>query len=165
MTISWPVLLTSPIQDEAELAEIRADHARVTVPARHEWVMARVAALLSQYYASDVPQGAVRMMAEDWAAELGEYPEWAITKAVRWWKSRENPSRKRRPLEGDISERARFEMGPVFVAESAMRRYSPQRDVDPQPSRPPVSDAQKAEADRLVASFAKRAGMSREAAE
>jgi len=165
MTISWPVLLKSPIQDEAELAEIRADYDRVTVPARHEWIMARVAALLGQYYASDVPQGAVRMMAEDWAAELADYPEWAITKAVRWWKSRENLNRKRRPLEGDISERARFEMGPVFVAESAMRRFSPYRDVDPQPSRPPVSDAQKQEADRLVAIFARRAGMPRGEAE
>lgn len=111
-----------PIGTVDELDEIRQGISALTVEARPAWIMARVASLLSQYYAADVPQAAVAMMAEDWLDELREYPQWAITKAVRWWKSADNADRKKRPLEGDISARCKREMGIVDIARVSVRR-------------------------------------------
>jgi hypothetical protein len=85
--------------------------------------MARIAALLTPYYTGDVPHGVRILEAEDWAEALARYPEWAIIKACRWWKSENNPDRRKKPLEGDIAVRARFECGVLKVAESAMRRF------------------------------------------
>jgi len=129
--------------------------------------MARVAALLSQYYAADVPQAAVSMMAEDWLEELREYPEWAITKAVRWWKSEANADRKKRPLEGDIAARAKFEMQVVRFADRAVRRYwdgfrpmaeTPHEDSPPEPEM----TAEEREASRKrVADLVANAGFSK----
>lgn len=123
MTASWADLLQQPIRDEQQLTEIKEGLHAMTAPPRKEWMMARVASLLSQYYAADVPQPIVQMMAEDWAAELEKWPEWAIEKAVRWWKSADNPDRKRRPLEGDISERASVEAGLISVGRLAVKRF------------------------------------------
>lgn len=123
ITTSWPDLLKLPIQTDGERDEIvQAIHDLQTPPER-AWVMARVAALLSQYYAADVPQSIVKMMAEDWAEAIGDYPQWCITKAVRWWKSADNPERKRRPLEGDIEAICKREYGVVKIAQLALRRY------------------------------------------
>ena len=124
ITASWPDLLTRPIHDKAELMVVEQGINALTEAPRKPWVMARVAALLSQYYAADVPPAVVKIMAEDWAVELEQWPEWAIEKAVRWWKSADNPDRKRRPLEGDISARAAHEFGVVKVAKLAVRRFN-----------------------------------------
>ena len=61
------------------------------IPADRTWMLARVAALLSPYYEKDVPQGVRKMEAEDWAEALQDFPQWAITNAVRWWKGEHNP--------------------------------------------------------------------------
>lgn len=116
-------MLTSQIKTNEEYNEIVNALDPLSEPARPAWIMARVAALLSQYYAADVPAAAVAIMAEDWLEELRDYPQWAITNAVRWWKSSENPNRKKKPLEGDIAERCRLEMGVVRVAEKACRDF------------------------------------------
>jgi hypothetical protein len=118
--------------------EARAVIASISQPAEPVWMMARVAALLLPYYEKDTPQ-AVRMIeAEDWALELCEFPKWAIEKAVRWWKSKDNDNRRKRPLEGDISARARFEMGAVNAARIAVNGKL----VTPKPDTPePVSEA------------------------
>lgn len=79
--------------------------------------MARIAALLSPYFEKDTPQSVRKMEAEDWAACLSVYPQWAIEKAVRWWKSAENDKRRQRPLEGDIEARVKVEMSAVRAAE------------------------------------------------
>jgi hypothetical protein len=98
------------------------------------WMMARIAALLSPYYEKDTPQGVRVMEAQDWAAALKEYPQWAIERAVRWWKGADNPKRARRPLEGDIAARAKVEMQAVRAARIAMR--------DPVPAAQPVAPDQ-----------------------
>jgi hypothetical protein len=85
--------------------------------------MARVLALLLPYYAPDVPEGIRRIDAEDWRAALGGFPHWAIEKAVRWWKSDENPDRKRKPLDGDIVERVKFDMGVLTFGAMKVREY------------------------------------------
>lgn len=120
---SWPDLLWQPIQSQAEHDVIVAGIMAVSVPAKPNWILARVAALLTGYYAADVPAEIIRFEAEDWQEALREFPDWAITKAVRWWKGEENPDRRKRPIIGDIAIRARYEMGAVFVARQAVERF------------------------------------------
>lgn len=134
----------------------------LSVPADGTWLMARIAALLSPYYERDVPQGVREMEAEDWAEALAEFPEWAVTKAVRWWKSAENPNRKRRPLEGDIAARCKIEMDAVSAARIRLRLTAP---VEPEPREVPAEDmdARRAAAEEIIAGFTGRNRM--EAAE
>ena len=94
----------------------------LSTPASPEWIMARAASLLLPYYEKNIPQGVREIEAEDWADALAELPEWAIQKAAQWWKSADNPDRRKRPIEGDIVARARFEMQSVLAAQIRMRR-------------------------------------------
>lgn len=83
-------------------------------PAHSTWVMARVAALLEPYFDKGTPQAIKEIEAEDWAEALCDYPQWAIQRAVRWWKSGDNPKRRQRPVEGDIAARVKLEMDAVL---------------------------------------------------
>jgi hypothetical protein len=85
-------------------------------PANPTWVMARIAALLNPYFEKDTPQAVRKIEAEDWADALCGFPHWAIENAVRWWKSADNPDRRKRPLEGDIQSRITIEMDAVNAA-------------------------------------------------
>lgn len=116
----------------------------LTAPANTTWIMARVAALLNPYFEKETPQAVREIEAADWAAELCDYPQWAIERAVRWWKSADNPDRRKRPVEGDIAARCRAEMDPVFAARRALRFSKPITRIDHQPS-PPVSPEAAAE--------------------
>lgn len=88
----------------------------LSAPAQPAWTMARIAALLSPYYEKDMPQAVQMMEAQDWAEALAEYPQWVIERAVRWWKSADNPDRRKRPFEGDIAARCDVEMGGIRAA-------------------------------------------------
>jgi hypothetical protein len=117
----------------------------LSAPADPAWMMARIAALLSPYYEKDTPQGVRVMEAQDWAAELKGLPQWAIERAVRWWKGGDNPKRAKRPLEGDISARAKFEMQAVRAARIAMKSS------EPVPARPaPVTERATPEAREAI---------------
>ena len=65
----------------------------------------------------------MEVIAEDWCQELKDFPAWAIAKAVRWWTGRNNPERRKKPLAGDIAAQAQTELGPLFVAQSAIKRF------------------------------------------
>ena len=111
------------------------------------WLMARIAALLSPYYEKDVPQAVREMEAEDWAAALSEYPQWAVEKAVRWWKGAENPDRKRRPMEGDIAAKCHEYLDGVRAGQrilAAGESWPPERVSIPQRD-PPCSPEAAAE--------------------
>lgn len=123
MTASWPDLLRRPVADADEREEITQMLAALKRPASREWTLARIAALLSGYYAADVSPAVVRIEAEDWAYALRDFPAWAIQNAVRWWKGESNPNRRRKPLEGDIAEAARKEMAALVVADLAVKRF------------------------------------------
>lgn len=144
ITASWPDLLTSPIKSQNEYDQIKRNVIALSEPAPRNWTMARVASLLTSYYAADVGEGMVAMMAEDWAEAMKGYPQWAINKAVRWWKSADNPKRHIRPVEGDIQARIRVEMGILSVGKLACRRF---RDgvtpIKPDEKRVPI-DAKRA---------------------
>lgn len=159
----------SPIATDEQCDEVANALSVMQEEARPAWIMARVAALLSQYYAADVPPSVVSIMAEDWKEELAPYPQWAITNAVRWWKSEANAERKRRPLEGDISARAKHEMLLVRHADRAVRRYwdwdrnADQRareraEAEAEMPAPPMTAAEREESRKRVAEYVKGAG-------
>jgi hypothetical protein len=112
LTHSLPSLRSDP--DIRERAASVVD--RLSAPAQPAWTMARIAALLSPYYEKDLPQAVRIIEAQDWADALSGYPQWAIESAVRWWKSADNPDRRKRPLEGDIAERCEWEMRGIKAA-------------------------------------------------
>jgi hypothetical protein len=95
------------------------------------WISARVAALLSPYYEKDIPQAVRKMEAEDWEQALSGFPQWAIERAVRWWKSDANTDRRKRPLEGDIVARCRVEMDGVASASKVLEMK--QRGIEHKP--------------------------------
>lgn len=93
------------------------------------------------YFAGVIPQNFSKSIGADYDAELAEFPAWAIVKARRWWLSRENEYRHRKPLPGDLGERASLEMGLVRYAEHAVRafdRNGPPK--TPEPPRKPLTD-------------------------
>lgn len=124
---------------------IQNDIEHLTVPCNHAWLMARIASLLHPYYAGSAPQSSIEMMAEDWAIALGKHPKWAIDAAVRWWKSRANMDRKRKPLEGDIEARVFFEMGNISLAKYRLEMFRQgQRPQEPTPIEKRVTPEQRA---------------------
>lgn len=158
---SWPDLLWQPIPSRVDRDLVEAGIAALTVPAAKNWILARVAALLTAYYAADVPAQIVQFEAEDWADALAEFPDWAITKAVRFWKGEENPDRRKRPMVGDIAARARFEMGAVVVARRAVKWFDagnlhpmwPPQDPPRVPPTPEEMEHRRKVAAELLAGF------------
>lgn len=131
-----------PPENLPAMAEVEATVAALSEPAESTWLMARVAALLSPYFEKETPRAVREMEAEDWLEALGEYPQWAVEQAVRWWKSAANPDRRKRPLEGDIAARCEAEMRDFQAVPAILRRklsppvvYHPQ----PRPERPRVT--------------------------
>ncbi|MEO9648804.1 MAG: hypothetical protein ABJ360_22460 [Roseobacter sp.] len=169
MTDSWRGLLHSQIQTTGQAEEIRAAVAKLSTPATKQWIAGRAATLLSQYFTSSIPAEMMTAIAEDWHEELKSYPSWALQKAVRWWMSADNDKRRQKPIAGDISDRAKEEMGIVKVAEGALRRFDGKTNWPPASptfeNRQPRSAAQKAEADQITARFTARFGSMHERGE
>lgn len=94
-----------------------------------------VAKTLVHYFAGAIPQNFSKSIGADYDAELAEFPAWAIVRARRWWLSADNEYRHRKPLPGDLSARARLEVGVLRYAEGAVRRFD--RDGPPQAPEPP----------------------------
>lgn len=67
--------------------------ATVLAPADSDHLLGRVLTLLSHFPAKGLSPEVERMMALDWADDLGEYPAWVIDAAARSWRR----SRKWRP--------------------------------------------------------------------
>ena len=135
MTAWWPRSLTSQVATRTDRDQIEAGIKQLSVPCDPAWLMARVLALLTPYFTSNVPQGVRRIEAEDWRAALDGKPQWAVEKACRWWKSEENPDHRRKPLEGDIVERVKFEMGVLSFGAMKVREYDEgyrQRTMEPE---------------------------------
>lgn len=102
-------------------------------PADTSWLLARVMSLMLPYYEKQTPQAVREMEAEDWAEALGDYPQWAIDAAVRWWKSDKNPNKNRRPVEGDITARLKVDMRPISNAQWKIEEFD-----NPRPKYGPI---------------------------
>ena len=145
-------LLPSLRSDQASREEADRIVLALTQPADSTWLMARCAALLSPYFEKDIDAGIRKMDAEDWAAELGDFPKWAVEMAVRWWKSHKNPNRRKRPIEGDIADRCRVEMQAVRAAQISLRtgiKVSEPRQHDERP----MTEEERVEFEATLASF------------
>ena len=117
--------------------DLDAQAARLSVPAKPEWLAARIASLLSPYYEKNTPQAVREMEAEDWVISLTGRPRWAVDAAVRWWKGPDNPMRHKRPLEGDIVAKVTEAMGAVLAAQVKVRAFDagvmlPAREPEPE---------------------------------
>lgn len=139
MTAWWPRSLTSQVANRTDRDQIEACIKQLRTPCDPAWLMARVLALLTPYFTANVPEGVRVMEAEDWRASLQDKPAWAVEKACRWWKSDENPDHRRKPLEGDIAERVKFEMGILSFGAMKVREYDDgyaKRTAAPEDARP-----------------------------
>ncbi|WP_406646902.1 hypothetical protein QEZ52_00395 [Aliisedimentitalea scapharcae] len=65
----------------------------------------------------------MQAIAEDWYAELRDFPAWAIQDACRWWMGAENGDRRKRPMPGDIAELARKKTSCVRVAARRLQEF------------------------------------------
>ena len=123
ITRSWPDLLHTQLGSKTERDVLEEAVLKLSTPAPGKWITGRIASLLAQYFQGDISEGMMKSIADDWRHELQEFPAWSIAKAVRWWTGKDNPDRRKKPLPGDIAERAQKELGPLFVARSAIRRF------------------------------------------
>lgn len=134
--------LRSPLVTQQDRDEMQARAAQLSIPARPEWIAARVASLLSPYYEKNTPQAVREMEADDWVTCLSRYPRWAVDAAVRWWKGPDNASRHKRPFEGDIAARVQIEMAVVRAANIKINAFDtrgPQVVKPPEPDRQPIT--------------------------
>lgn len=150
-----------PPADLPDQREIEATVAALSQPANPSWILARVASLLLPYYEKDTPQAVREMEAEDWLESLADMPQWAIDRAVRWWKGSDNPDRRKRPLEGDIAGIAGRLSGNVKAVAKITDRQ--RRSAIPKPFPEPIkpiTDEDRAHrakvAAEILGNFAKR---------
>ena len=84
--------------------------AGLSKPVEPDWLSQRIKGLMAQYYEKNLDAASMAFVSMDWVDALADFPQWAIDRAVRWYKSADNPRRHKAPLEGDIAERARYEL-------------------------------------------------------
>ncbi|MBA86120.1 MAG: hypothetical protein CML69_15510 [Rhodobacteraceae bacterium] len=118
---------TSPEQAKAVLSAVEQLDTR---PGK-DWIAQRIVTLLTHYFVADVHPAAMREVAKDWQAELEGLPGWAIEAACSWWLSRHNPSRRKKPLPGDISERAHLEARIITAGRKQVEWYEKYVDDPP----------------------------------
>ena len=116
-------LVNQPLKNKLERDGLASFGSRASVPATDQWIRGRVVTLLSQYFVGATSDNVMRGIAADWVFELNGLPEWALQDACRWWMSKDNPQRKRKPLAGDISDRAYQEMVIVRAAKNAVEKF------------------------------------------
>ena len=123
ITRSWRDLLHTHLGSKTERDTLEKAMIHLSTPAPKKWITGRIASLLAQYFQGDISDKMMEAIADDWCHELQEYPAWSIAKAVRWWTGKDNPDRRKKPLPGDIAERAQKELGPLFAAKAAIRNF------------------------------------------
>lgn len=123
ITRSWPDLLHTPLTSKTERDFLEKTMKHLSTPAPAKWITGRIASLLAQYFQGDISEAMMKSIADDWHNELRSFPAWTISKAVRWWIGNDNPDRRKKPMAGDISERAAKELGPIIVAKFAIKRF------------------------------------------
>lgn len=131
MKTSLPALRGRYPSSKAEADAARRALAPLSRPADPLWIGQRVVTLLYHYFVGDVAPAAIEAMAKDWISELRQFPEWSIEAACAWWLSRDNPKRGKRPLPGDISERAAREAALITCARQMVDLYDRHGDSPP----------------------------------
>ena len=111
----------SLIESSAESFELSQLVEALSEPATPVQRGKQIATLLAHYYVADMPAGVHDEILSDFAVALREFPAWAIGEARRWWVN-DNQKRHRRPLPGDLADRARLAMRDVYAAQDRLNR-------------------------------------------
>lgn len=118
----------------------------LSAPVNREWLSGRVGVLLGHYWTPDTPEQMTQAIARDWIGALCHLPQWALDVACKDWIA--NGTRK--PVPGDIRERAMKRMEPVHDAARELSEAREQMRFGP----PTKKDAaMKARVNKLVADF------------
>lgn len=131
MKTSLPPLLGHYPTSAEEVHALSAVLDRLEVPAEPEWIAQRVVTLLTHYFVVEVHPAAMKSVAKDWIRELKGLPEWAVENACAWWLSRANSKRAKKPMPGDISERAHREIGIITVGRKQIEFFEQYGDTPP----------------------------------
>ena len=127
----------SRVKDQAEADDILFCCEVLSKPVVEDHLIARVVQFIgSHYYVPDAGDGLAKGMINDWIEELQGFPEWALSDAFKWWISSENPKRSKKPVPGDISDRAHSQMAFVRVARIAAQKYTSAPSGTPTPPEP-----------------------------
>jgi hypothetical protein len=138
--LTWLLRLPQlPKEQWPEMQSVETAVAVLSEPCNPAWCMARVAALLNPYYDKETPPMVRQMEAQDWLEALASYPQWAIERAVRWWKSADNPDRRKKPLEGDIAARCKVEMRGIGAVPKLLNIKAQGRYIEPDKPREKLS--------------------------
>lgn len=129
-------------------------------PAPRSWLQGEIGKVLVHYFVGVIPKNFSKSIGSDYDAELSDFPAWAIVKARRWWVSRDNEYRFRKPLPGDLGERVLIEMKLVRYAEGMVRLFdSNGSNKAKEPPRKPVRredmEARRAYAKEVMSGFSK----------
>ena len=111
----------SLIESNAASFELRQLVEALSEPATPVQRGKQIATLLAHYYVANMPDGVHDEILSDFAVALREFPAWAIGEARRWWVN-DNPKRHKRPLPGDLADRARLAMRDVYAAQERLKR-------------------------------------------
>ena len=120
---SLPVFKGRYPADKREADAARRALAQIDVRANRAEIAERVVKMLHHYFIANAPTEAIEAVANDWIAELEEYPLWAIKAACTWWVSRHNPDNARKPVPGQISARAQREAGIIIAAKQQLKMF------------------------------------------
>lgn len=154
---SVPVFKLQQPTTEVEMAQAQQIISCLSKPAPRSWIASRVYATLAHYFTPDHEADVVKMIADDWAEILGPYPAWAISNACKWWLGRENEHHHRKPLPGDIQDRAHKEMEAIRAAKVVMakgidvRRSQPKDDYFPPRLSESQQEQRRKEAEAILA--------------
>ncbi|WP_455176394.1 hypothetical protein [Azospirillum largimobile] len=89
MRETWsPPAVVDPADAEAATRALAAIEHEILAPVDPGWLLARLLALFAHCPPRSTPLDPTveRMVANDWAEDLGEYPQWAVDQAVCVWR-------------------------------------------------------------------------------
>ncbi|WP_147395335.1 hypothetical protein [Azospirillum cavernae] len=89
MRETWsPPAVVDPADAEAAARALAVIEREILAPVDPGWLLARLLALFAHCPPRSAPvdPAVERMVASDWAEDLGEYPQWAVDQAVRVWR-------------------------------------------------------------------------------
>ena len=127
-----------PVETEAQAQMLMKACETLRQPVKREWLMGRIATLLSHFYVSPMSETEVRAVAEDWAAALGAFPQWAVAEACAEWLRSSN----RKPTIADIRKLSQQHFAVVeFTRQKAMRGPK----ATPKPEHGKITEEQRAQ--------------------
>lgn len=145
MTRSWPDLAKRRLKSKDERDRVAAIIQKASTKATAKAIAVKIIPMLTEYFVALTNADVAKQVGANWQYELADYPLWAIHNACRWWISRENEYRHRKPVPGDISDRCHREMELIRIAQMRVDHFDlhgPKRDEDTVPADRPMTDSE-----------------------